>query len=200
MTPQTTGEPSQVRFDWLESYTPASLPYMIGFTLFVPLIIGANIGAEFWLREAGYWAPIVVQGLLNAGTMSTWGIPLTIILTEWVTRMLARHFVAKREKAANERYTELMQRLEAVDRLEAMQQEINARQKDIQGAEQRITVGLQQLDERQRGLEESTRRQQAWYEDALARWEEAKASAEAEGRDFTLPPPPPPDMNGSKEE
>ena len=157
---------------WLEGHTPASLPYIIGFSIYLPVILAANIGLEFWLSTGVPWAANVRQGLLNAGTMSTWGIPLTIILTEWTTRMLARHYIAKREKEAKERYSELVEDLEDTRR-----QQENTRQE-----------------------QENTRRQQeAWHEEQLALWEERKAQAEAEGREFDeLPPVAPPATNGDR--
>ena len=138
MTSPSSSDPSQVRFDWLDTYAPASLPYMIGFSIFVPFILGANIGLEFWLAKPAYWALTVQQGLLNAGTMSTWGIPLTIILTEWITRMLARHFIARREKAASDRYTKVQRDLDA------QQKDLDAQQKDLHI--QREDLDVQQKD------------------------------------------------------
>ncbi len=122
MVEDNNSEPSQARFDWLETYAPASLPYMVGFSIFVPLVLGVNIGLEFWLGGAGYWAAKIRQGLLNAGTMSTWGIPLTILLTEWITRMLARHYIATRQREAEARQREA----------EARQREAEARQREAE--------------------------------------------------------------------
>ena len=193
MTSPSSSDPSQVRFDWLDTYAPASLPYMIGFSIFVPFILGANIGLEFWLAKPAYWALTVQQGLLNAGTMSTWGIPLTIILTEWITRMLARHFIARREKAASDRYTKVQRDLDA------QQKDLDAKQKDLHIQREDLDVQQKDLDVQREDLENSRQIQLAWYEEALARWEETKARTEAEGREFTaLPPVPPPDVNGNK--
>ncbi len=124
---------SQANTGWLEGHTPTSVPYIIGFSIFVPVVIGVNIGLEFWLGGAGHWAAKVRQGLLDAGTMSTWGIPLTIIATEVITRMLARHYIARKERA--------------------------------------LTV---------------------WHREQVAKWEERRRRAEADGKEFNEPAPEPP--------
>jgi hypothetical protein len=75
--------------------------------------------------------------------MATWGIPLTIILTEGITKMLARHYIAKREKEVK---ADLLQ----------------------------------------------------WHKEQVAKWEERKRQAEADGKDFTEPAPePPPGINSN---
>jgi len=32
---------------WLDGHIPASIPYIIGFALFIPALLAANIGLEF---------------------------------------------------------------------------------------------------------------------------------------------------------
>ena len=98
MPEEDRDEIRQADLGWLEGHTPASVPYIIGFSIFVPTILGFNIGLEFWLAGGGNWVAVARQGLLNAGTMSTWGIPLTIVSTEGITKMLARHYVARKER------------------------------------------------------------------------------------------------------
>ena len=148
MTEGRQDDNRQVIEGWLEGHTPASVPYIIAFSVFVPVILGINIALEFGLGSDGFWVAIVRQGLLNAGTMSTWGIPLTIISTEGITRMLAKHYIAKREKEAKTRFLR--------------------QQEDLA----------------------------VWYKEQVAKWEERRRQAEADGRDFSEPPPePPPGIN-----
>ncbi len=148
MSEERRDNPGQVALGWLEGHTPASVPYIIGFSIFIPVLLVSNIALEFWLDRSDPWLTNLRDGLLNAGVMATWGIPLTIILTEVVTKMLARSYIAKREK-------------EATARLLRHQEEMAA-----------------------------------WYSGQVAKWEERKQQAEADGRDFTEPmPEPPPGIN-----
>lgn len=89
---------------WLDEHIPASIPYIIGFALFIPALLAANIGLEFWLDPAAPRLNNLRDGLLNAGVMATWGIPLTIILTEGATRMWARDYIARKEEEAGIRF------------------------------------------------------------------------------------------------
>ena len=155
MSEERRDNPGQVALGWLEGHTPASVPYIIGFSIFIPVLLASNIALEFWLDRSDLWLTNLRDGLLNAGVMATWGIPLTIILTEVVTKMLARSYIAKREK-------------EATARLLRHQEEMAARREELA----------------------------AWYTGQIAKWEERKQQAEADGKDFTEPmPEPPPGIN-----
>ena len=195
---------SQVDLKWLEGHPPASLPYIIGFSFFIPMILGANIALEFWLAGEGHWAIQVRQGLLNAGTMSTWGIPLTILSTELITKMLARHYIAKREKEANAHYTKMQQGLEVAQQdlevaqqgLEVAQQDLEVAQQGLEVAQQGLEVAQQDLEVAQQDLETWHSEQMAWYDQQLERWQKRRAEAEAEGKEFDeVAPTPPPPMN-----
>ena len=155
MSEERRDNPGQVALGWLEGHTPASVPYIIGFSIFIPVLLASNIALEFWLDRSDLWLTNLRDGLLNAGVMATWGIPLTIILTEVVTKMLARSYIAKREK-------------EATARLLRQNEEIAAQREELT----------------------------AWYAGQIAKWEERKRQAEADGKDFTEPmPDPPPGIN-----
>lgn len=105
----------------LDGHIPASIPYIIGFALFIPALLAANIGLEFWLDPGDPWLTNLRDGLLNAGVMATWGIPLTIIATEGATRMWARDYIARKEQEAGIRFRQYEAELTARIRQEVLQ-------------------------------------------------------------------------------
>ena len=96
--------PRRAGSGWLDGHIPASLPYIIGFAVFIPALLAANIGLEFWLDPSDPWLTNRRDGLLNAGVRAPWGIPLTIIATEGATRMWARDYIARKEQEAGIRF------------------------------------------------------------------------------------------------
>lgn len=163
------GSARQGDISWLEGHTPASIPYIIGFSIFIPVLLGANIALEFWIDPGSPWLTNLRDGLLNAGTMATWGIPLTIIATEVISRMLARSYIARKER-------------EAAARLLQQQAELTTQREDLTAQREELAAQREELT--------------AWHMEQVARWEERKRQAEADGKEFTEPPPsPPPGVN-----
>ena len=204
MSEERRDNPGQVALGWLEGHTPASVPYIIGFSIFIPVLLASNIALEFWLDRSDLWLTNLRDGLLNAGVMATWGIPLTIILTEVVTKMLARSYIAKREKEATARLLRHQEEMAAQRaELESQNTELESRREESAAQREELVARREELAARREELvaqrEESvTRREEltAWYAGQVAKWEERKRQAETDGKDFTEPmPEPPPGIN-----
>ena len=179
----------------MDGHTSASIPYIIGFSIFIPTLLAANIGLEFWLDRSDSWLTNLRDGLLNAGTMATWGIPLTIILTEVATRMWARDYVARKEREAVAR----IQRQEEEVRRQA-EEEVTARiRKELKEEAAIRDAAADELTARREGqvaLREELVAQRAalitWYAEQVARWQERQRQAAKEGKEFNEPAPEPP--------
>ena len=204
MSEERRDNTGQVALGWLEGHTPASVPYIIGFSIFIPVLLASNIALEFWLDRSDLWLTNLRDGLLNAGVMATWGIPLTIILTEVVTKMLARSYIAKREKEATARLLRHQEEMAAQRaELESQNTELESRREESAAQREELVARREELAARREELvaqrEESvTRREEltSWYAGQIAKWEERKRQAEADGKDFTEPmPEPPPGIN-----
>ena len=91
--------------------------------------------------------------------------------------MLARYYVARKEREFKEKHPELL--------------------KETATQGQTSDIAQRELAVRDRELAVYTRELAVWYREQVARWEERKRQAEAEGRDFVEPmPEPPPGING----
>lgn len=202
---------------WLDGHIPASIPYIIGFALFIPALLAANIGWEFWLDPGDSWRTNLRDGLLNAGVMATWGIPLTIIVTEGVTRMWARDYIARKEREAGVRFRQYEAELTARIRQEVEQEmaalihqevakelAVRIRQQEQAGAAP-VAVSAELTAQRaeqvaqreeQVALREELVAQQAalvtWYVEQVAKWQERQRQALAAGKEFNEPAPEPP--------
>ena len=172
---------------WLDGHIPASIPYIIGFAVFIPALLAANIGLEFWLDPSDPWLTNLRDGLLNAGVMATWGIPLTIIATEGVTRMWARDYIARKEQEAGIRFRQYEAELTERIRQEVAQE---------MAAQIAASDGMAAQREERVALREERVAQQAalvtWYVEQVAKWQERQRQALAAGKEFNEPAPEPP--------
>lgn len=186
-TETRSDSPRRAGSGWLDGHIPASLPYILGFAVFIPALLAANIGLEFWLDPSDPWLTNLRDGLLNAGVMATWGIPLTIIATEGATRMWARDYIARKEQEAGIRFRQYEAELTARIRQEVAQEmaaQIAA--SDILTAQREERVALR---------EERVAQQAAlvtWYVEQVAKWQERQRQALAAGKEFNEPAPEPP--------
>ena len=172
---------------WLDGHIPASIPYIIGFAVFIPALLAANIGLEFWLDPGDPWLTNLRDGLLNAGVMATWGIPLTIIATEGATRMWARDYIARKEQEAGIRFRQYEAELTA-----RIRQEVAQEMAAQIAASDTLTA---QREERMALREEMVAQQAAlvtWYVEQVAKWQERQRQALAAGKEFNEPAPEPP--------
>ena len=172
---------------WLDGHIPASIPYIIGFAVFIPALLAANIGLEFWLDPSDPWLTNLQDGLLNAGVMATWGIPLTIIATEGATRMWARDYIARKEQEAGIRFRQYEAEL-----TERIRQEVAQEMAAQIAASDSLTA---QREERVALREERVAQQAAlvtWYVEQVAKWQERQRQALAAGKEFNEPAPEPP--------
>ena len=172
---------------WLDGHIPASIPYILGFAVFIPALLAANIGLEFWLDPSDPWLNNLRDGLLNAGVMATWGIPLTIIATEGVTRMWARDYIARKEQEAGIRFRQYEAELTERIRQEVAQE---------MAAQIAASDGMAAQREERVALREEMVAQQAalvtWYVEQVAKWQERQRQALAAGKEFNEPAPEPP--------
>ena len=197
----------RVSIGWLEGHTPASVPYIIGFSIFIPLLLAVNIGLEFWLDRSDPWLTNLRDGLLNAGVMATWGIPLTIIATEGITRMWARDYIARKEQEAVARIFQEVEdkmasqfRQEMAEWLPRIRREVEEEltpqirrqvkaeleaSNDLSTRREELALRREELAVRQAALS-------VWYGEQIVRWEERKERAAAAGQEFTEPRPEPP--------
>lgn len=170
-------------------------------------MLAANIVLELWLDSSDPWLTNLRDGLLNAGVMATWGIPLTIIITEVATRMWARDYVARKEREAVARiFQEVEDKMESQVRQEMaewlprirreveeeltpqirqqVEQEL-ANRNDLTTRREELALQREELAVRQATLA-------VWYGEQVVRWEERKERAAAAGQEFTEPRPEPP--------
>lgn len=209
-TETRSDSPRRAGSGWLDGHIPASFPYIIGFAVFIPALLAANIGLEFWLDPSDPWLTNLRDGLLNAGVMATWGIPLTIIATEGATRMWARDYIARKEQEAGIRFRQYEAELTARIRQEVAQdmadhihQEVERelavrlRQQEKEGAARNAASdGMTAQREERVALREERVAQQAalvtWYVGQVAKWQERQRQALAAGKEFNEPAPEPP--------
>ena len=205
--PRPVERDRRVNIGWMDGHTPASIPYIIGFSIFIPTLLAANIGLELWLDPSDPWLTNLRDGLLNAGVMATWGIPLTIIITEVATRMWARDYVARKEREAVARiFQEVEDKMESQVRQEMaewlprirrevaeeltpqirqqVEQEL-ANRNDLTTRREELALQREELAVRQATLA-------VWYGEQIVRWEERKERAAASEQEFTEPRPEPP--------
>lgn len=179
--------PRRAGSGWLDGHIPASLPYIIGFAVFIPALLAANIGLEFGLDPSDPWLNNLRDGLLNAGVRATWGIPLTIIATEGATRMWARDYIARKEQEAGIRFRQYEAELTARIRQEVAQD---------MAAQIAASDSLAAQREERVALREERVAQQAalvtWYVGQVAKWQERQRQALAAGKEFNEPAPEPP--------
>ena len=185
--------PRRAGSGWLDGHIPASIPYIIGFAVFIPALLAANIGLEFWLDPSDPWLTNRRDGLLNAGVRATWGIPLTIIATEAATRMWARDYIARKEQEAGIRFRQYEAELTARIRQEVAQE---------MAAQIAASDSLTAQREERVALREERVAQQAalvtWYVGQVAKWQERQRQALVAGKEFNEPAPePPPGVKGS---
>lgn len=185
--------PRRAGSGWLDGHLPASLPYILGFALFIPALLAANIGLEFWPDPSDPWLTNRRDGLLNAGVRATWGIPLTIIATEGATRMWARDYIARKEQEAGIRFRQYEAELTARIRQEVTQE---------MAAQIAASDGMAAQREERMALREERVAQQAalvtWYVEQVAKWQERQRQALAVGKEFNEPAQePPPGVKGS---
>ena len=118
--------------------------------------------------------------------------------------MLARSYIAKREKEATARLLRHQEEMAAQRaELESQNTELESRREESVAQREELVARREELAARREELvaqrEESvTRREEltAWYSGQVAKWEERKRQAEADGKDFTEPmPEPPPGIN-----
>lgn len=179
--------PRRAGSGWLDGHLPASIPYILGFAVFIPALLAANIGLEFWLDPSDPWLTNRRDGLLNAGVRAPWGIPLTIIATEGATRMWARDYIARKEQEAGIRFRQYEAELTARIRQEVAQD---------MAAQIAASDGLAAQREERVALREERVAQQAalvtWYVEQVAKWQERQRQALAAGKEFNEPAPEPP--------
>lgn len=205
--PRPAERDRRVNIGWMDGHTSASLPYIIGFSIFIPTLLAANIGLELWLDRSDPWLTDLRDGLLNAGVMATWGIPLTIIITEVATRMWARDYVARKERETVARiFQEVEDKMESQVRQEMAEWLPRIRRE----VEEELTPQIRQQVEQElvNRNDLTTRREElalqreelavrqatlaVWYGEQVVRWEERKEQAAAAGQEFTEPRPEPP--------
>ena len=184
--------PRRAGSGWLDGHIPAAIPYILGFAVFIPALLAANIGLEFWLDPGDSWLTNRRDGLLNAGVRAPWGIPLTIIATEGATRMWARDYIARKEQEAGIRFRQYEAELTARIRQEVAQE---------MAAQMASSDGLTAQREERVALREDRVAQQAalvtWYVGQVAKWQERQRQALAAGKEFNEPAPePPPGVKG----
>ena len=118
--------------------------------------------------------------------------------------MLARSYIAKREKEATARLLRHQEEMAAQRaELESQNKELKSRREESAAQREELVARREELVARREELvaqrEESvTRREEltSWYAGQVAKWEERKRQAEADGKDFTEPmPEPPPGIN-----
>ncbi len=84
--------------------------------------------------------------------------------------MLARHYIARKEREFRAKHPELFQQQDTADR------EVAIRERELAVQRRELAV---------------------WHREQVAKWEERKRQAEADGREFNDPPPEPPPGIGS---
>ena len=186
-TETRSDSPRRAGSGWLDGHIPASIPYIIGFAVFIPALLAANIGLEFWLDPSDPWLTNRRDGLLNAGVRAPWGIPLTIIATEGATRMWARDYIARKEQEAGIRFRQYEAELTA-----RIRQEVAQEMAAQIAASDTLTA---QREERVALREERVAQQAAlvtWYVGQVAKWQERQRQALAAGKEFNEPAPEPP--------
>lgn len=186
-TETRSDSPRRAGSGWLDGHLPASLPYILGFALFIPALLAANIGLEFGLDPSDPWLTNRRDGLLNAGVRAPWGIPLTIIATEGATRMWARDYIARKEQEAGIRFRQYEAELTA-----RIRQEVAQEMAAQIAASDTLTA---QREERVALREERVAQQAAlvtWYVGQVAKWQERQRQALAAGKEFNEPAPEPP--------
>ena len=125
--------------------------------------------------------------------------------------MLARSYIAKREKEATARLlrhqeemaaqrTELeSQNKELKSRREesaAQREELAARREESAAQREELAARREELVAQREELVTQREELVAWYAGQIVKWEERKQQAEADGKDFTEPmPEPPPGIN-----
>ena len=111
--------------------------------------------------------------------------------------MLARDYIAKREREATARL------LRHQEEMAAQRAELESQNTELESQREELVARREELAARREELvaqrEESvTRREEltSWYAGQIAKWEERKRQAAAAGKDFTEPmPEPPPGIN-----